>query len=703
MATIELDLEIQYVQCLLADARVESKPVLRVYFDGHFVRSEAEGGIWTLPLDERRLDKTYRRTIRARTDQPIPLTACVGIAACAQRRNEFGMACATTAGTTHLRMADVIQMHKDGKERELPLLLETTRMLGDPVSKGVISVRVHNVRMGRSARFIPMEQCLLGDGSLANCNEELTAFLERRIQFENALRDTWPGIKNVRAPMNISASGIELTKACFVPIEGFAIVDPIEMNAGYFQNAMERAMIRRNLNPETDYDTLDLAHKAELMAELFVYAQQSFDYIGDTFEASVRKQPTKELRNLIAANTYDPRLKKSFEDFSNGGVRKASDCEDGSKFAQVCKDAFDRLDLNVSHHSVASSIGSSSGSRINYERLAELQEISSHYNYFMTLATVHGAKAEDNTEHIGAHMYGLLLPKNQVRRALRTNAIGKAMAERLSLGSAEGQTIDLPTLFAEGTGRIRPMGEGPVVTIKHMVQSAVAAGLIGHSSNHPATKSYDPLIEARRYVATHLGRSRGGLKMEIPHDYGAPSSFYLGNLLVVTNDYMAQGHPIGAFICGTIDPKLGGGITRGAHFVDIINQHPNFALIPCEPLPERIMSITREAAMLSEPCPPYTYDASAPRAGPPNGKEPNLERLKQSINGLGRHGISPHGSVDIWMRPHQFNAASLELMASEIRSAPGIWKVDYAIEYITNQTYTYQVRLFVDQEHLEEE
>ena len=676
---IEVDLELRYTQCLLADEHTESRPVLRVFFDGHFERKESDGGVWTVRLDEKRLDKVYKQTLKARIPhgQPLPLTACVGISQCAQRRNEFGKACATSAGNTHFQIAELQQMHKETVPRKKDLLVETMRISREPMSKGEIEMRVSGMRLGAAVKWIPVQQCLLGDSMLSTCTEELGAFLDKRIAFESGLKDTWPGIKNVRAPMDISASGIELTKTCFVPIEGFAMIDHgQQVNAGFYQNALERSMIRRNLNPATDYDTLDLPHKAELLAEMVCYAAQWSDYIGDSFELSVRKQPQ------IVGRSY-PLAKEPGEDFTNGGVRFAGDCEDLCKFAQVMFHAYRELDLSAANADA---------------RLVELQGIAREYNFFLTLATVHGAKADDKTERIGAHLYGLMLPKSQVKRALHTNALGKQIAETLPL---ESSMHGLPTLFCEGTGRIRPMGTGPVATLKHTVRAAHAAGLIGDSSNHPVTRSYDPLFTARHYVASCLARSKGGFKMEIPHDFGAPSSFYLGNLLVVTDDYMQAGHSIGAFIAGNVSAKEGG-ITRGAFFTDIINQHSNFALVPCDPMPDRIMSITREAAMLSEPAPPYIFDRSKPMAGSADGKDPQLERLKKTVASWNRQGISPHGSVDVFMRPHQFSSATIDVMLGEMKQGHAIYKVDYEREYITNEKLGYQVRIYVDDEALRE-
>ena len=211
--------------------------------------------------------------------------------------------------------------------------------------------------------------------------------------------------------------------------------------------------------------------------------------------------------------------------------------------------------------------------------------------------------------------------------------------------------------------------------------------------------SYDPLIMERRLVGVRM-KSKGGLKTEIPHDYGSPSDFYLGNLLFVTDKWVNLGYNVGAFICGHID-KSQRVITRGAKFVDIVNQLDTFALIPCEPVPQPIMDITREAVALRAPPRPFTFDETKSIDGPVKNKE--LERLKTSINNLRRQGSSPYGSVDVFMRDHQFNAASISRMIQDLKQIGPLYKVDYQMQPITNNVHTYRVMLFLDKEESEKE
>lgn len=670
MEDVALEYELVYTECELADERVESKPALIVYFDRHFERSEETGGIHQINLDEHNLQKVYKGVLTGKAitlmgDQ-IPETACIGFSSLAKRRNEFEMSTYTSAGSSHVQFGNILRTLRAGKtfEAELPLLMETTRMQGEPVEKGKILFKVKRLKLGKRVSMIPTNQCILG-APLSQIDSMLETFINRRVEQERRLPDTWPGISNVRAPMDISSSGLELTKRCAVPIEGNAMGEPVPTNVDYFQNAYERVMIRRNLDPAR-LDALDRPHQAEIMAEIVTFAAQSFDYISDTVDRSKRTK-----------GPYDASLRMPFEDFTRmrpiNGLA-GGDCEDGNNLSEDIFNSFTGLPINGETH----------------PHLKTLQEIAGHYTFFGTLATVHGAKADDDTEHIGAHMFGMLLPTHQVREALSRNSMGAQVLSQLPIPPAH-TSAGLPTLFCEGTGRIRPMGPGPIVTVKEHVRAAAMEGLIG--AGHPI-KSFDPLIAERAFISKRM-HSKGGLKIEIPHDYGASSSFYLGNLLFVTSKFIDLGYNVGAMICGQVNPETDT-ITRGATFVDIINQHENFTLIPCEPIPEPIMNVTREAVALRVPPAPFKLEWNKPMMG--QEKHTALEKLKARVNGFGRTGQSPFGSVDIFMRPHQFNEASLKLMGDELAQLIPVYKVDYELEHITNELYTYRLRLFLDHE-----
>lgn len=666
--SIQVSYKLKYAECGLAPKFAECNPRLCMYYDTHVHRTEAGGGIVMIPLDEDHLEKEYSGTLKATafTGIAIPETACIGFACYAQRPNEAQNLCYINAGTAHIRLGDIAASFSRGQSYkvERPLLLQTTKLLGDVLEKGKLAIEITSFQMDGSARMVPMNQCILG-ASISQIDSMLNAFINRRVDHERRIKDTWPGISNVRAPMDISSAGIELTESSFIPIEGFAMAEPIEMNAAYLQNAYERVMVRRGLNPKHDFDSLERPYKAEVMAEVCCFAGQMYDYIPDQANANKRGKDNR---------VYHPEWVTGFEDMNNAATSEAGDCEDTT---DTNKNGFAGLKSTVPIDANA------------HPQLMELREIASHYTFFMTLATVHGAKADDQTEQIGAHMYGLLLPAHQIRAALKTNSIGDQVLAHLPIASSES-SAGLPTLICEGTGRIRPMGPGPMLTVKETLRSAVIEGAI--TKDHPV--SYDPLIVERMLISRKI-RSKNGMKTELPHDYGAPSNFYLGNLLLVTNEFIDKGYNVGAIICGQIN-RDSNQITRGATFVDIVNQHDDFALIPCEPIPQPIMNVMHESVALRAPPRPYVLDRSKPMSGVE--RHPLLEKLKSRVQGFKRTGTAPFGPVDVFMRDHQFNEALLKRMGDELSQIASVYKVDYELEHITNSMHTYRVSIFLDHE-----
>lgn len=669
MNSIEIDFEIEYASCELANERIECKPILTTYFDAHFERSEAEGGVINTHLDEHDLSKVYEGTLKARVPHTtsIPITAAIGFASYAERRNEFGMACYTGAGVGHVKMVEIMEGLQKGNtyEKRIPLIIETTKLLGDPVKKGEIVFRVTKMHKGKKVNFIPLDRCILGDLHTGNTlASDIEAFIQRRVEFEASMKDTWDGTKNVRAPMNISDAGIELTGTCFTPIEGFALNEMLDVNEEYFQNALEISMHRKGYNNlGADFRALDLAHKAELMAEICMYAAQSFDYISDTVDMSKRGERGGTFRRI------------GYEHFHNANVTGSLDCEDGAKSGGQFFYSFRKMHIDAK----------------KYPELAELQIIAEDYVSFLTLATVHGARVNDGKERVGAHMYQLFMPRAQVKACLSTTIEGKVWAERLPLNQ---KYDELPTLFGEGTGRIRPLGTGPVEL--HSFRQHVSTQLIGAlDDTHP--RSYDPLYEERRYVAMGMARSRGGLKALISHDWGQPSNFYLGNLMVLTSEFMDVGENLGSFICGKIDTERRE-ITRGSEFVALIRQENTVALIPLEPLPQHIMEATREAAALFPPSRSFVLERN--KIKETDKKHPELERLKRTINGLGRKGVAPHGGPATYIRPHHISKESIDRMISEITNMNAVFKVDVEFEPITTSMWQWRIITYVDRDKI---
>jgi hypothetical protein len=292
-------------------------------------------------------------------------------------------------------------------------------------------------------------------------------------------------------------------------------------------------------------------------------------------------------------------------------------------------------------------------------------------------------------------MYGLAIPNSQVKKMLETNTKGAVTAEKMDLTQ---KNEHLPTLVAEGTGMVRPLGSSKADYLPKNARQVLAEhienGLITGNSDAPFTHiSYDPIFNERKYVSRNM-YTKGGMKTLIPRDMGAESTFYLGQLLGVTSQQIER-TKVGAFIFGNITPS-GGGVTRGAYFTDILNQRNNVALIPCSPVPDKIMQIAYEANTLRAPLRPFLLDKKKPIEGSPVNP-PEFEKMKKQINGLGRKGTAPFGSVDLFVKPHQYTAKSLALMTENLVQMKAVFKVDYEREIYTNSEIGYRLKIYVDQ------
>ncbi len=681
---VTIGFEIQYIDCELAAESVESKPRLKTFVDGHFIRSD--NSIIDMDLDEHDLSKVYKGTLQASAlGSVVPDNARIGFASYAMVCNDGGGKNYVRVGSAFLPISEVTAHCKTSEymfEKELPLVIETTRMFGGPpVEKGKILFRVTSLSTGSNVKFARTLECNISDSVASSGN--ITRVLEARSEFVASFGDTFPGTQRVRMPMNLSTSGFYLTTDSPLPVESFVMLEGMHMNVDYFQNTFELVMKQRGLNATIDFDNMPLPRKAEIMADMMTFVVQSYQYVPDSFERSSRQNGPYNTAGHVATDDWNNALSIK----GNGG----HDCEDLDKGAEETAGAFRLAMVEASplRHAHAS-FNDHSIDKKRYPQLHLLQRIMRNYVTWSTLATVHGAKAEDKAEHLGAHMYGLYTPIRQCRKALQNNPRGRDLLARVEL---TGDMIDepLPTLFGEGTGRVRSLGTGPIAILKDAVRSATVAGVV---KDHP--HSFDPLINERRYASIKMTSSRRIGKMELPHDMGGKSTFYHGNLELATPFFLQQ--RVGHFICGNIDPETKE-ITRGVPFIDIINQENNFAIIPLPELSQDIMVVMQEALTLREPAPAYLFDKTKPMSG--TKVHPELEKLKLATKG--RTGMAPHGPIDKILMADDVTAANVKAIARDIQQMDACFKVEYDLQQITNDMHRYRIMFYLDEEAVKSE
>ena len=658
---VKLHYTVKYVECDLAEKRIESKPVLQMYLSNHFVRDQETGGVVNIHLDEDNLEKEYKGTLIGtlhRKHMDISPTAAIGLSTYVVHRNDSGYACYVNAGTSNARIGTVMEdvRTRGAYDHNHDLIMRTVIVAGiEPVKKGVIELRIDKVELGPAVKLSQAASCL--QAPMPVLEQSISSYIQQCMDLESSLPDLLPNVERVRAPYDLSQSGIESTGQVFLPVAAFAMQETPKANEEYFMNAFERVMARRNMKL-TDYNEFDTKEKARTMASIICYAVQSFDYIGDAVELGLRSRPSST--NLVSGRQH-----VGTDEFSNIINCASGDCEDGACGIGVTRKAF----INTPFTNKA---------------LLEMQDMcKNEYTYMMTLSVVHGAKIGDQ-EGFGAHMYGLMVPNATLKRALERSKEGKLIANRLAEpvdgpGEIEGIFSNVnaskntpssvgsvfPFMFCEGTGKIDPIGY------------------------------QDPILEQRKYIAMHM-RSVAGFKKEIPHEECGPSPFYYANLFAISDDLIEQhGVNVGGFVFASNSPASGGGVRRGAFFTDMLQQKDNLVIIPQPTIPEQTMQIMREAISLFPPPRPLVLDKTKPLAG--QAKHPLWDKFIGAVKKFGRSGPDTkfHPSVDCFVRPHQFNENVVNMMISEAAQMPLLYDAAYEVEHMTNELCTYRVRLWV--------
>jgi len=641
MRRVSLSFELQYVECELAQKFAEGLPVVKILYDGHFERSKEGGGIIDIPLDADDMTKVFLGTLTGdvhRRVGRIPPTSSVGFASYALTRNQFGAICYVDAGTGHIELGTIAEhMRRGGTEpfeREIDLVLHTAKQVGtlDPgLKKGKLRFRVTALDMGGLGFKKGPTPLRAPVGAIDNT---LVSYIKGTMDQELALRDTIPGTSRIHAPMDISESGIEFTKSIYLPVVAYAMFEVPKSNVHYWRNVFSRVMARRGLRM-ADFHELDLAHKAATMVQIMIFEAETFDYVGDDVD-----------RNNRHERFYDAVKKMGYENFGDATVTTSGDCEDSACTIQMTFRAFMAFQFSPADR-----------------ELVEMQTLGKQYLPMLTLAVVRGRKADDENAPKGAHMYVTFLTLHQAQKALSKTAEGRKALSNLPWDHTVEPNPGLPTLFGEGTGMINPLGYD------------------------------DPLYASRRYLSQ--ARSLAGFKKEIPHQRGAPSEFYMGNLLGITSQFFALGGNVGGFVFGTVNPRKNARgeaeMTRGTMWTDVINQSETVALLPQPPIPKPVMAIMREATYLRVPPNPMVLD---PKTALGEENNPLLNQLVRAVASQNR----PRGHddpVDIFMRPHQFDENVIQVIIGDLMRLDRVWRVAYELEHVTTNLFQYRVMIYV--------
>ncbi len=649
---VQLDFTLTYVECDLADKRIESMPVIKMFFSKQFVRDVKTGGIVHIHLDEDHLNTHYSGSIVATLDRKhalLPAMSGIGICSYAVHRNDNGSSCYVNTGTTHIFTGDILQeiATRGFYDHNHDLMMKTVVVSGmQPVKKGVIEMCINKIHLGTDVKQEIGISSMLRE-PLANIEGNVNDYIQSCMSIETALPDLLPNTERVRAPMDISEVGAEFTGGAFLPVAAYAMREPPVSNAEYWENAFQVIMARRNMTA-ADYHDMDDFEKIRTMGQMLCYAVQTFDYIGDAIELGNRRKGPALKRHHVGN-----------EEFASIWDTLADDCEGGATgiYESYLANKYTEFD------------------QIKHKHLIEMRELLTDYVPMSTLAIVHGAKIGDH-EGFGAHMYMLMLPRHYVDSGLQRTHLGRKLLERLEpavapVGVAYTQLSreTRPAMFFEGTGLIDCVG------------------------------FKDPLYEQYKYIGMNM-QSTDAFKKRIPHEQYAPSPFYYANLFAITEKYVSEGVNMGGLILGTVNPDHdprdqanSHEMLRGSLYTDMLACKDNLAIMPQPEIPESTMQLIEQAIAFCVPPRAHVLDKSMPLAGKSN---PLWDKYVSAVASFGRtQGNKAVGSVDLIVRPHQFNESVINHMISESAQLDRIWAAEYVVEHITNSIYNYRIKLFV--------
>jgi hypothetical protein len=554
MRNVSYDLTFKVLDNNLAPAKEEWGLTACVYLTGHFNRNPID---IKLP-DNTPVNVTVTGELPFEARGKIPLNAAICIAGEAFHYNQSGIPALVGIGTTHIMLQEIERKTLNFK-KDVHLTMHTTN---DKYEKAIIQVTLNQKKIGNALSF--SDNLFISANVAGNSMQER---LELTYKMEMAMGNTIPGTGNVRAFLNLSESGFQLTGSP-VPALGYVQGELPKSNLNFWKNALDNVLEREGYTTK-DIKTMSKNERARIAFLLIDYPITILPYVGDEVDRRSRKRPNDG-------------SKVGYEEFGVILAMLDGDCEDGALGIVTVNRSFDTFMKEQKNQPIS-------------EPFTLIHETLQQYVPLMTLCVVHGAKADDDSSMPkGAHMADMGFPVHYFKKSLESTKEGKLISSKLPWP----KNIDEEYQFqiGEATGMLDPYGY------------------------------HDPKAHVRAYL--HQGKYFSLLKHPMVMEHGKDSPFFLGGLQGWTPYFSDHGASEGIGGFWLTDNTKG---TRGALYTDFTNERKNVGLRPMPEHPEDVQYLMKEANMFRIPPKPLVITKEIDSAKLKNKFLDNLQNNVKSL------------------------------------------------------------------------
>lgn len=608
----------------------ERFPVLDCFLDARWERDPVRVKLLNQPQKVVLTGKLDRNT------RTLPISAGMGFASWAWRKNDDDNFCLVDTGVNQLYLGYISQKLKKNGEFsvDFPLIMNTVQQL----KKGVLRVTFNANDF--DVCNIPIEMNI--SASIASIGSRMNGYINETMQTEQAMPETLPGTERMRIPFNYSESGMQSTGGEPLPAASYVLAEIPKDNTLFWENVHNMVMDRDG----STWEHLTLEGKARATVLTICYTAQYLDYIPDKVDRNMQK--SKALKPL-----------EPCENFGNAGATWSGDCEDLAMLETQCRNALRRHTFPPGQ---------------KYDKFREMQRIVENYMNPMTLAAVNGMQVRDQEAQLGAHMNNTFIPIEMFIGEMNKTREGREMLKTLPLPKDDEIIKGLPLMIGEGTGMYEPLGfKNPRLSVMSYVYQA------------PSLSFAKKPIENERHPADD--------DEQHPDDVEKKKSFFEAMLTLITDYFSQRGAPTPlSFWACTEQPN--GTLTRGAKYTDMINHPERVAFRPQQNIPIPVMGLVNEAIKMRVPPRPLVLTEMEAHK-----KNHHLEKLCKAVADFKRKQGDPRDNAPVYIRPHQLSDKRIDRMISDFQRLRNVCKVDYKLERITDEIWGYRMNVYVNREH----